>query len=68
MELVADQKRHSAANKPRAEILQPRQFDLQLALVGTRTLREDLEDQEGPVVDGDFQSRSRLRCCAGLID
>ena len=40
-----------AAHQPRAEVLQPRQLDLQLAFVAARALGEDLEDQEGAVVD-----------------
>ncbi|KWT64404.1 hypothetical protein APY03_7582 [Variovorax sp. WDL1] len=39
-----------APHQVRAEVLQPRQFDLQLAFVRARALREDLEDQEGAVV------------------
>ena len=40
-----------AAHQPGAQVLQARQFDLQLALVTSRTLREDLEDEEGAVVN-----------------
>ena len=40
-----------AAHQPGAEVLQPRQLDLQLALVAAGALREDLQDQQRAVVD-----------------
>ena len=40
-----------ATHEARAQVLQPRQFDLQLALVAARTLREDFKDEHGSVVD-----------------
>jgi hypothetical protein len=40
-----------APHQPRAEVLQAGQLDLQLAFVAARALREDLQDQQGAVVD-----------------
>ena len=51
--------------------MQARQFDLQLALVAAGTLREDLENEQGPVVDRhpEMSLEVALLCRAqGLIE
>src|SRR6185312_2623718 len=40
-----------AAHQARGEVLEARELDLELALVGTRALREDVEDEVGAIVD-----------------
>ena len=40
-----------AAHQARGKVLQPGQFHLQLTLVAARALREDVENQQGTVVD-----------------
>jgi hypothetical protein len=40
-----------AAHQARGEVLESRQFDLQLAFMRLGALREDVEDEIGPVVD-----------------
>ncbi len=54
-----------AAHEAGAEVLQARQFDLQLALVAARALREDLEDEEGAVVDGDAEFALQVALLGG---
>ncbi len=44
-----------AAHEAGAEVLQPGEFDLELALVAPRALREDLEDEQGAVGDRQFE-------------
>jgi hypothetical protein len=44
-----------APDQPRAEVLQAREFDLQLAFVRAGALREDFQDEKGPVVHRDIE-------------
>ena len=44
-----------AADQPRAHVFELRQFDLQLALVGTRPLGEDVQNQAGAIKHTAFE-------------
>ena len=60
-----------AAHQPGAEVLQARQFDLQLAFVAARALGEDFQDQQRAVVhrqaDGALQV-ALLHRAQGLVE
>ena len=49
-----------AAHQARAEVLQARQLNLQLALMATRALGKNLQNQHGTVIDRHLQQALKI--------